>query len=94
MIEYSLSNDCLDYVEIFFVLKNDGRLRLIVDARRSNCHFADPNLCTGDALGRIELEPGETLHISMADLKDAFITSPSPFHGENISGFDPYVRAF
>ena len=80
---------------MFFVLEKDGRLRLIVDARRSNCHFADPNpvsRCTGDALGGIELEPGETLYICMADLKDAFYHFSLPLSWRKYFGLRP-IRA-
>ena len=62
-------------IGIFFVSKKNGRLRLIIDARKSNCHFADPahvQLVTGDGLGNIEVEEGVDLIICSADLKDAF----------------------
>ena len=62
-------------IGIFFVSKKNGRLRLIIDARKSNCHFADPahvQLVTGDGLGNIEVEEGVDLMICSADLKDAF----------------------
>ena len=62
-------------VAIFVVSKKNDRQRMILDCRRSNCHFCDPahvNLCTGDALSRIEIEKGELLTVGMADLKDAF----------------------
>ena len=58
-----------------FVLKKHGELRMIVDARRANCHFKQPShsyLCTGEGLSRIELQPGESLHLASSDLKDCF----------------------
>ena len=64
-----------EIVEMFFVGKKDGRLRMVADCRRSNMWFAEPDrvtLTTAESLSRIELEPGSTLHISTADLKDAF----------------------
>ena len=74
-VEFSFVDDCLEIVECFFVAKKNGKLRLVIDARRSNCHFATPlhtHLCTGDGLSRIELEEGEVIHIAASDLKDAF----------------------
>ena len=74
-ISFSCCNDGIEFVEAFFVLKKNGKLRMVIDARRSNCHFAKPShshLCTGEALGRIEIEPREKLFIASSDLKDAF----------------------
>ena len=67
-------------VGIFFVKKKGGKLRMILDCRRSNCHFADPDpvvLATGDAMSRIELE-GKCLHTASADLQNAFYTMAMP----------------
>ena len=71
----SRSNDAIEFVEAFFVVKKNGMLRMAIDARRSNCYFAKPthsHLCTGEALSRIEIEPGERLFLASSDLKDAF----------------------
>ena len=65
----------VEIVEPFFVGKKDGRLRMVIDCRRSNCWFHTPDrthLCTAEALSRIDLDEGQQLHISTADLKDAF----------------------
>ena len=56
-------------------LEKDGRLRLVIDARRANYHFQDQShieLATGDSLGRLELEEGESSHIPSSGLEDAF----------------------
>ena len=74
LIDFS-DGPCREIVAVFFVAKKLNRLRMIIDARRSNCHFADPHyvqLATGDSLGRLEFEPGSQLTICAADLKDAF----------------------
>ena len=74
LIEFSYEEP-LENIAIFFVTKKNDRQRMIIDARRANCHFADPayvNLCTGDTLSRLECGVGDTLTIGMADLKDAF----------------------
>ena len=55
--------------------QQNGKLRMIVDARRANCHFKKLShryLCTGEGLSRIEFEPGESLHLASSDLKDCF----------------------
>jgi hypothetical protein len=62
-------------VEMFFVAKKDGRLRMVCDCRRSNCHFTKPDkvrLCTAESLTRIHVPADEKLFIATADLKDAF----------------------
>ena len=74
LIEFATSAP-IERVEAFFVGKKDGRLRMVVDCRRSNCWFSPPDkvrLCTAEALSRIELEPGSELTVCTADLKDAF----------------------
>jgi len=46
-------------VGIFFVAKTNGKLRMIVDCRRSNLRFRRPpgvSLCTSETFGRIEIE--------------------------------------
>ena len=58
-----------------FVLRNNGKLRAVVDARRWNCHFSKPGhgyLCTGEACSCIEIEPGEKIFMASSDLGDAF----------------------
>ena len=73
MIEYAFSS--AEVVGLFFTRKKSGRLRLVIDARRSNCWLKESNsvtLATGAALGEIQLEPGETLYVGHVDIKDAF----------------------
>ena len=73
-------------VGIFFVTKKDsGRLRLIVDARRSNLHFCSPpgvDLVTAEGLAKLEVDRGTYERLSQdrdvrfclgtSDVKDAF----------------------
>ena len=64
-----------------FCCQENCKIRLVIDARRSNCHFAIPmhtHLCTGDGLSRIELEEGEVIHIAASDLKDVFYHTELP----------------
>ena len=66
-----------------FVWKsNKPRLRLIIDARRSNCWFRPSlgvRLCTSEAFANIEVGDGDfeslesfRLYLGMADAKDCF----------------------
>lgn len=74
LIDYSVKPG-REQIGLFFVTKKSGKLRLIVDARRSNAHFGEPSyvsLATGDSLGNLEFESGQEVTIAMADLKDAF----------------------
>ncbi|CAK9013053.1 Reverse transcriptase domain-containing protein, partial [Durusdinium trenchii] len=74
LIDYSLSPG-IEKIAFFCVTKKSGKLRLIVDARRSNAHFEEPShvsLTTGDGLGALEFERDAQVTIAQADLKDAF----------------------
>ena len=67
---------------VFFVMKKENRLRLIVDCRKANALFAPPpsvELLSRDELSRIEVDssglahgvsPG--LHYGCADVADCF----------------------
>ena len=61
---------------LFFVLKTNGRHRLVIDARRSTCHFGDPpnvSLATGFALSDVDgSESHEPVFISTIDVKYLF----------------------
>lgn len=74
LVDYSVRPG-REQIGLFFVTKKNGKLRLIVDARRSNAHFGEPSyvsLSTGDSLGSLEFESGCEVTVAMADLKDAF----------------------
>ena len=80
LVEYSLEKS-REEVGLFFVKKKNNKLRLIMDCRRSNCHFEEPQsvqLATGDALSRIEVEEGAELFMASADLQNAFYTMGMP----------------
>jgi len=60
---------------VFFVKKKSGKLRLVVDARRSNRRFRDPpgvELATAESLGMIEVDDDTEVFISTGDVRDAF----------------------
>ncbi|CAK0903346.1 unnamed protein product [Prorocentrum cordatum] len=73
MLDFSLEDG--ERVEPFFVTKKNGKLRLVVVCRRSNCHFTEAggvSLCTGEGLSAIELGADEDIFVGGADLSDAF----------------------
>ena len=94
MLDFALSVE--EECGVFFVEKKDKvRLRLIIDARRANCHFEDPDyipLASGSSLGEIELEPGHDLYIGHGDLCDAFYHFALPLQLRRFFGL-PRVRA-
>ncbi|CAK0899033.1 unnamed protein product, partial [Prorocentrum cordatum] len=64
MVDFSFS--AKERVEAFFVHEKNGKLRLVVDCRRSNCHFQDPapvSLLAGEGLAGLELGEGEGLSL-------------------------------
>ena len=68
-------------VELFCVKKKQNKLRLIVDCRRSNSWFKEPEnvkLTSGDSLGRLELGEEDELFVCSADLQNAFYTMAMP----------------
>eukprot|EP00959_Pyramimonas_sp_CCMP1952_P354344 7423212-Pyramimonas_sp.AAC.1 len=79
----------MERIGIFFVWKsNRTRLRLIIDARRSNCWFRVPpgvRSCTSGAFANVEIGDGVLaglegirLHLGMADAKDCFHRLEAP----------------
>lgn len=80
LVEVSLQ-PAVEQVGLFFVKKKVGKLRLIMDCRRSNCHFEEPEpvqLATGEAMSRMELPEGKPLFTASADLQNAFYTMSMP----------------
>ncbi|CAK0878156.1 unnamed protein product [Prorocentrum cordatum] len=74
LVDFSLDDGVR--VDAFFVKKKGGRLRMVIDCRRSNVVFADPApvvLPTGDSFAALELDdPEGILNVEGVDLKDAF----------------------
>ncbi len=71
----------VEKVGLFFVKKKQDKLRLIMDCRRSNCHFEDPlpvSLATGESLSRVESMADQPLYMASADLQNAFYTLEMP----------------
>ena len=69
------SGAVIERVGIFSVPKKDGRQRLVVDCRRSNCWFTDPpkaHLPTCAAYSRLSMPPDAVLYSGGFDLRDAF----------------------
>ena len=89
-----LAEFCLEPQEeevgLFFVKKKQNCLRLIMDCRRANLHFAEPStveLATGDALGKLEVGRDDTLYLASADLANAFYTLELPAEWRRFFGF-------
>ena len=60
---------------VFFVRKKNGRLRLILDARRSNCWFVSPEateLASGSSFGDLTVDPSSHTYVGHVDIQDAF----------------------
>ena len=96
VVELSLEKPT-ELVEAFFVGKKDGRLRLVIDCRRSNEWFCKPdkvNLCTVEALSRIDLHDASAgLYVATADLKDAFYHLELPLPLRPYFGMRPVTAA-
>ena len=74
MLGYQLEPP-LERIGFFAVGKKDGRQRLVVDCRRSNCHFSDPprtKLPTSSSFSRLPIDPSSTIYSACWVLKDAF----------------------
>eukprot|EP00969_Alexandrium_andersonii_P094899 4192115-Alexandrium_andersonii.AAC.1 len=66
---------CESEVGVFFVRKKSGALRLICDPRAVNCCYRDPDparLCSGEALGSLELGPDEVLWAAEGDVENCY----------------------
>ena len=73
MIEFGRS--AVIELGIFFVEKKNGKLRMIVDARRLNQRCKKPpsvSLASGDSLANLEIDPQSVLHLAQADVADCF----------------------
>ena len=60
---------------MFFVKKKNDEQRLVLDCRRSSCHFSEPpkvHLASGQAFVSIEVEPGQQVWLGNVDIKVAF----------------------
>ena len=66
----------VESVGVFFVHKKDrDQIRMILDARRSNCWFSDAapvQLLTSEGLSDIECTSGVTLSVGTADINNCF----------------------
>ena len=81
---------------LFFVQKSNGKQRLVLDARRSNCWFTPSlpvSLASGDSLGALEVPPGQEFFIGHLDLKDAFYHLALPGPLQEYFGLGPVSAA-
>ena len=78
-----------EHVGLFFVKKKNNRIRIIMDSRRSNCHFEDPehvHLAAGEAMSRMQLPQDKTVYVASADLQNAFYTMVMPMQLRELFG--------
>ena len=72
---FSFGKKRRESVEVFFVAKKDGTLRLIVDCRRSNQRFKPPpgvKLFSAAGFGEVRCETGRPLFFAEVDVRHAF----------------------
>ena len=82
-------------VGVFGVWKKSGKIRLIVDARRSNCHFAAAPpvaLATGQAISSIEVDGHGPIQLGQVDIADAFYQLALPPELRDLFGL-PSLKA-
>ena len=68
-------------VGLVFAKKKNDKLRMILDCRRSNHRFSEPEpvkLTGGESLRRIQVPPNEKLYVCNADFANAFYTLSMP----------------
>ena len=81
LASFHLSSFVREFTGTFFVKKKDGRLRLVLDARRSNCHFVTPpatDLATGASIGDIQCDRSRSVYVGHVDISNAFYTLALP----------------
>ena len=83
---------CLGRVKLFFVLKKDNSLRLIVDCRRSNQHFVEAprsHLFSGPSFAEVHISPEAQLWFSAIDVQNAFYQHVIPTWMSEVFAMDP-----
>lgn len=79
MIEFASSCKCT--VTPFFVVKKNGKQRLVLDCRSSNVFFKDPPdiaMPAGYSFSQLELSSDDTMYIAQTDIKDYFYSIGLP----------------
>ena len=85
MLEFQ-SEPGIEIVGVFFVRKKSGKLRMVVDARRSNAYFRKPRhtqLCTGAGLSSLWVAACIHVYMCHFHIQDAFyhFALPEELHG-------------
>ena len=79
---FSLGTKRRESVDVFFVCKKDGTLRLIVDCRHSNQRFKPPpgvSLFSAAGFGEVRCESGRPLYYAEVDVRHAFYQHAMPW---------------
>ena len=75
------SETCASVITPFFVIKKDGRLRLVLDCRETNLLFKEsPNIAmaAGYSFSQLEVPQDQCLYIAQSDIKDYFYSLGLP----------------
>ncbi|CAK0855451.1 unnamed protein product, partial [Prorocentrum cordatum] len=78
-------------IQIFFVKKKDGEIRIVVDCRRSNQHFVDApkvHLFSGSSFAEVEVPEGRQLFYAGGDVQNAFYQHRMPAWLQPYFGMD------
>ena len=87
-----LQSECKSYLGVFFVVKKNGKIRMILDTRVVNCLFKDPpktRLPSAGSLTSLECQADETLYFAGGDIDNCFYRIAAPDSAKNISPFPP-----
>ena len=94
LVQFAL--DCECRVGLFVVKKKNDEQRLVLDCRRSSCHFSAPpkvHLASGQSFASIEVEPGQQVWLGNVDIKVAFYAMQLPAELLKYFGLPYDVRA-
>ena len=70
-----------EQVGVFGVAKKNGKVRMVIDCRRSNAWFVAPphvQLATGSSLSQLSVEPGQSFWVAGFDIRNAFYSFELP----------------
>ena len=87
-----LEDTCRVQIAVFFVTKKDGRLRIIIDARRAKRVFRPPPACemgSAECWTRVEAPGVDPLYIALEDVKDFFYRLLMPIALRQYFGLPP-----
>ena len=75
MLVYKPADNRSGSLGIFCVIRNSGKLTIVLDTRGVKCNFGDPpktSLPTSGSYGRIDIAPGKVAQLAPVDVSNAF----------------------